>query len=223
MYFTDIIKTFPLLSLIRSKSYSQFWEDRLLARLVSDKIGSYVDIGAGNPVWGSNTYLFYKRGWKGVIVEPIMLNIRLQKLIRRRDHQFRALVTDSLAEMEFFQLRPWELSTTIKETALSRISKGAILVRRDKISTITLSEIYKLKPISRPAILSIDVEGSELEVLKSNDWSLYQPDLICIEELDPPIQNSRIREFLEAHNYRLQAYNGVSAIYVWVHSTCIDD
>ena len=189
---------------------------------MSDQIGSYVDIGAGNPVWGSNTYLFYKRGWNGVTIEPIFSNFRMQKLIRRRDLQIRALVTDSPAEIEFFQLRPWELSTTLNETAQARISNGAILVSRDRIQTITLSEIYRMKTISRPAILSIDVEGAELEVLKSNNWNLYQPDLICIEELDRPIQNSKIREFLEARNYRLQVYNGVSSIYVWIDSPCIE-
>ena len=219
---TDIIKTFPPLSLLRSKSYSQFWEDRLLARLVSDRIGSYVDIGAGNPVWGSNTYLFYKRGWNGITIDPILSNFRMQKLIRSRDYQIRALVSDSLAEMEFFQLRPWELSTTLNETAQSRISNGAHLVSINKIKTITLSEIYQMQSVLRPAILSIDVEGAELEVLKSNNWNLYQPDLICIEELNRPIQNSEIREFLEAQNYRLQVYNGVSSIYVWVNSTCIE-
>ena len=51
-----LVKQISLTSVIRSKSYSQFWEDRLISRLISDHEGSYVDIGAGTPVWGSNTY-----------------------------------------------------------------------------------------------------------------------------------------------------------------------
>lgn len=221
MYFTDLIKTFPPISFIRSKSYSQFWEDRLLARVVINQIGSYVDIGAGNPVWGSNTYLFYKRGWHGVTVEPILFNFRMQKLLRKRDLQIRALVTHSQTKMDFYQLWPWELSTTVQETAETRILEGATLIRKEKIDCITLSEIYISNPICRPAILSVDVEGAELEVLQSNNWNLFNPDLICIEELTTPIQNSKIREFLESHDYRLQAHNGVSSIYVWLDSTCL--
>lgn len=221
LYLTDIIKLLPLLSFIRSKSYSQFWEDRLIDRVVINKIGSYVDVGAGSPVWASNTYLFYKRGWQGVTVEPILFNYIMQKLIRRRDLQIRALVTDTQTQMDFYQLWPWELSTTIQETAKSRISEGATLIRKEKIDCISLSEIYGANPISRPAILSIDVEGAELEVLQSNNWKQFIPDLICIEELTSPIQSSTIREFLEGQGYRLQAHNGVSSIYVWLDSTCL--
>lgn len=213
---------FPLLSFIRSKSYSQFWEDRLLARVVMNQIGSYVDVGAGSPVWGSNTYLFYKRGWHGVAVEPITFNFRMHKFLRKRDLQIRALVTDTQTKMDFYQLWPWELSTTIQETAMARISEGATLIRKEKIDCIKLSEIYRSNPICRPAILSVDVEGAELEVLQSNNWNLFNPDLICIEELTTPIQNSKIREFLEGHGYRLQAHNGVSSIYVWLDSTCLN-
>lgn len=112
-------------------------------------------------------------------------------------------------------------SSTIHETARSRISEGAKLIRKEKIDCISLSEIYTDNPISRPAILSIDVEGAELEVLQSNNWEQFIPDLICIEELTSPIQRSAIREFLEGQGYRLQTHNGVSSIYVWLDSTCL--
>jgi hypothetical protein len=78
-----------------------------------NQISSYVDVGAGSAVWGSNTYLFYKRGWYGIAVEPITFNFRMQKFLRKRDFQFRALVTDTQTKMDFYQLWPWELSTTI--------------------------------------------------------------------------------------------------------------
>lgn len=222
MHFTALIKSLPYISFIRSRSYSQFWEDRLIDRILNKGIGSYVDVGGGNPVWGSNTYLFYRRGWQGVVVEPILFNYRLQKFLRRRDIQIRALVTNSQTQMDFYQLKPWELSTNVYETARSRISEGAALIRKEKIDCISLLDIYRAHPISRPAILSIDVEGAELEVLQSNNWNQFIPDLICIEELTCPIQGSTIREFLEGAGYRLQAYNGVSSIYVWRDSNYLN-
>ena len=80
--------------------------------------------------------------------------------------------------------------------------------------TISLEDIYKKNPIRRPGILSIDVEGAELDVLESNDWTKHKPDLICIEELQNPMTYSNIRKYLQQYDYSLAAYNGVSSIYV---------
>ncbi len=63
-------------------SYSQFGED-LIVRYLFDMLGTkqptYLDIGANHPRFISNTYYFYKRGARGVLVEP---NPRLCKVLR---------------------------------------------------------------------------------------------------------------------------------------------
>src|SRR5215470_302661 len=54
-------------------TYSQFGEDLIISDLFNklsiDRV-SYLDIGANNPSFVSNTYLFYERGFRGVLVEP---------------------------------------------------------------------------------------------------------------------------------------------------------
>ena len=50
---------------------SQFDEDEILAGLLPEEFGVYVDIGAFDPVECSNTWQFYKRGWRGLLVEPL--------------------------------------------------------------------------------------------------------------------------------------------------------
>lgn len=214
-YITDLVKCIPLASWIRSKSYSQFWEDRLIKRLVQNQIGSYVDIGAGTPIWGSNTFLFYRSGWRGVTIDPIKLNINLQKILRRTDTQYHSIVSSKHFHNDLYQLYPWELSTTDEKLALHRMSNGAKLVSKRSVNAITLEEIYLRHPMKRPSILSIDVEGSELDVLQSNDWEKFKPDIICVEELQNPHFESPIREYLALANYSLALYNGVSAIYIW--------
>jgi FkbM family methyltransferase len=189
-----------------------------MSRLIVNSSGSYVDIGAGTPIWGSNTYFFYKKGWRGITVDPIGFNINLHKIIRPRDLQYRALVSSKIRMIQFNELIPWELSTTNAKIASSRVKNGAIIYRKQKISTISLSQIYDANPIKRPAILSIDVEGAEMEVLLSNNWKKYNPDLICIEELNNPIDESKIRDSLRKNNYSLIVYNGVSSIYSWNNS-----
>ena len=211
----NLIKTIPLVSFYRSRSFSQVWEDRLIAQHLTDFQGSYVDVGAGMPIWGSNTYLFYKKGWSGVTIDPISSNIRMQKVFRSRDKQYKALISNIKNEIIFYHLSPWELSTTDNELAQERILKGAVLKSTEKNSTISLEMVYAQNPIKRPAILSIDVEGAEMEVLQSNNWDEYIPDLICIEELTNPLQKSQIRNFLTSRDFDLVAYNGLSSIYIW--------
>lgn len=70
----------------RSKvSYSDFNEDLIVESIFEGQIGSYIDVGAGHPVIGSNTYKFYEKGWDGITVEPIRLHNTLHRLKRRRD------------------------------------------------------------------------------------------------------------------------------------------
>jgi hypothetical protein len=116
--------------------------------------------------------------------------------------------------VDFYELRPWELSTTDELIARQRIQKGAMLLGKTTSKTLSLEYIYRTHPMTRPAILSIDVEGAELDVLESNDWNSYRPDIICVEELQNPITDSVIVNFLRQFDYSLVVYNGVSSIYV---------
>lgn len=211
----DLLKLLPIASLIRSKSYSQFWEDRLISRNIVPEIGSYVDIGAGTPIWGSNTYYFYRRGWAGVTLDPITFNINMQKRFRPRDKQYETVVSSNPETIEFYQLSPWELSTIDSKIAYQRIAAGNKLIAKTYIKPTSLEAIYRENPIKRPAILSIDVEGAEMDVLNSNNWEIAKPDIICIEELENPLSYSKIRGFLTLQDYELIAYNGVSSIYIW--------
>lgn len=213
-----LLKLIPVASFIRSKSYSQFWEDRLIFRILINSPGSYVDIGAGAPIWGSNTYFFYKKGWRGITVDPIGFNIILHKIFRPRDQKYQALVSSKSDEIVFYELIPWELSTTDPTVAAVKIKNGATIFRERSMPTISLKKIYDLNSIKRPSILSIDVEGAEMEVLLSNKWETYCPDIVCIEELNNPLDKSLIRKFLEKYNYTLEVYNGVSSIYTWNES-----
>ena len=211
----NLAKLIPVTSFLRSRSYSQFWEDRLIARNFANVKGSYVDIGAGTPTWGSNTYYFYQRGWIGVTVDPISFNMRLQRLLRPKDKHYQSIISSDLQKIEFFQLDPWELSTLDEKNANERMSRGARLISRMLLEPISLEKIYSENPIQRPAFLSIDVEGTEIKVLQSNNWDLYTPDIVCVEELTSPLTHSDVRDFLSLHNYDLIAYNGVSSIYQW--------
>ena len=53
------------------ESYAQMGEDLVCDHYLGEPLkGVYLDIGAYEPIFLSNTYLFYKRGWTGITVEP---------------------------------------------------------------------------------------------------------------------------------------------------------
>ena len=54
-----------------SRSYSQFGEDKVIRSFLPERFGNYLDIGAGHPVRKLNTFLLYKLGWHGTLIEPI--------------------------------------------------------------------------------------------------------------------------------------------------------
>ena len=64
------------------------------------------------------------------------------------------------------------------------------------------------------SLISIDVEGMDLKVLKSNNWGKITPRVICFEE-DPPIRSeSAISEYLKTVGYKYVNTTGISSIYV---------
>src|SRR6266404_5627195 len=63
---------------------SQFGEDKIVASLLPEK-GTYLDIGAYHPHLYSNTYLLYKKGWSGTVVEPNPDMFVLWRVFRPKD------------------------------------------------------------------------------------------------------------------------------------------
>ena len=62
--------------------------------------------------------------------------------------------------------------------------------------------------------MSVDVEGEEMGFLLSNDWEIFRPDFLLIEDLTPPIQRSTsASELLSSKNYELIGIAGVTCLY----------
>ena len=80
------------------RSYSQCAEDLIVKMFLqidgSLKPGFYVDVGCHHPRRGSNTYGFYKSGWRGVLIDMEADKVRVAKLARRRDMVVQAAVSD---------------------------------------------------------------------------------------------------------------------------------
>jgi len=157
--------------------YSQFGEDVILQNLVGNYSGRYVDIGSGHPVRGSNTFALYRKGWSGILVDPISSNVELARKYRPRDTSIQAIVGSTEYEKQFWEYETYEFSTTEMDRVDELGEQGIRPIRTYSMKSITLSSLRLNTSPLDPYVLSIDVEGSEMEVLRGNNWMEFTPPL----------------------------------------------
>jgi len=113
--------------LIKSKKeggYSQHGEDQFIDKYFKGRKGVYIDIGASHPFIISNTYLLYKKGWRGVTVEPIQYLHKRHKQLRPRDTAIKSLIGTIKGKVMFYQMIPSVLSTFDLKTMNELVEKG---------------------------------------------------------------------------------------------------
>lgn len=196
-------------------SYSQLGEDAILQANLPDQVGFYVDIGSGHPVEGSNTYSLYLKGWRGVLVDPIASNIALSQAVRPRDECVVGLCSSTTGDsVEFFEFDVYQYSTMLPERAREIEALGHKLKSTYRLNKTRMSDLLPTLIPPGPTVLSVDVEGAELEVLNGNSWDGFKPNLICIEEWEPPLKRTtEVSHFLADKGYDLIAVTGFSSVY----------
>ncbi len=119
--------------------------------------------------------------------------------------------------MNFWEFVPYEYSTTVYDLAEKlMMTSGVYFKQASSRQVFPLSEIAPNMNPASATLLSVDVEGADLEVLKSNDWSRTLPRVVCVEELEnPPAEiKSQIRILLESYEYVLIERTLLSSIFV---------
>jgi FkbM family methyltransferase len=194
------------------KSYSQEGEDIILQFVFRDQdTGFYVDIGAHHPKRFSNTFKLYKMGWRGINVDPLPGCMEAFRRQRPRDINLEVAVSDRKEELPYYVFEEPALNGFSREISQERDGvKGHRILSTVLFETQTLAEILDRYLPKGQSIdfFSIDVEGFELRVLKSNDWQKYRPNLVLIEILDvelPNIAGSSVYQFMLSQGYWLFA------------------
>ena len=182
----------------RFLSYSPYGEDKfvmghLFARMGGDLSSvRYLDIGAGDPVLGSNTYALYQQGAIGVLVEPIHEQAALLRRARPRDTVMQAgaafdaarsgeLIVSGRGNAGLFNTFNAEHARKTAEASRSWREQlrpvGTVEVPLVSINDI----IAKHLGGKTPDFISIDVEGCDYGVLSLLDLAAHRPALICVE------------------------------------------
>jgi FkbM family methyltransferase len=179
-------------------SYSQFGEDAVLNKILPDK-GFYVDVGAYHPHLYSNTYALYKKGWRGVAIDPNPKMKKLFAVFRPRDHFVNvAIGTDK--EMTYFSFTDGAYNTLNPENAREH-EKKTKLISRTRIRCAPLHTF--LIGIEKIDFLNIDAEGQDVEILETYDWKIH-PKVIAVEGEAP---------ILESKGYQMVGKAGLTNIW----------
>ena len=189
------------------KSYSQEGEDLILRRIFeSQTTGFYVDVGAHHPKRFSNTNYFYKRGWRGINIDPNPDSEKLFRKFRPCDINLVCGISDEPGELPYFMFNEPALNTFSRELVESRAPHthyrviATKTIRLERLDSILAKH---LPPRTHIDFMSIDAEGYDLNIIHSNNWEIYRPTCVVVEAL-----GSSIDELLQCDLHKHLASKG---------------
>ena len=195
-----------------SVSYAQEGEDLVLARLLEGRThGFYVDVGAHHPTRFSNTFFFYERGWRGINIEPAPEAFAEFERRRVRDINVNCGVAEKPGSLNYYVFDDTALNTF--DSALMRDREANTPYRVVHATTVRVDRLDALLKAHLPPgqaidFISIDAEGFDLQVLRSNDWSRWRPRFVLVEALEFDLavaSDHPLHAFMRGERYALVA------------------
>jgi FkbM family methyltransferase len=182
--------------------------------------GFFLDIGADDGLDRNNTRFFEEAGWTGICIEPSPS--RFPALAKNRSCEcLNVAIASSPGDVEFLDITGWgkglsgivrhydarHLERIERETSGNPLTASKAVVR---VPAVTLGGILQARGRTHVDYCSIDVEGSELDVLASLDWSAVTIRVITVEDNygDPAIARG-----LTERGYRLVATLGQDLVF----------
>jgi FkbM family methyltransferase len=183
-------------------------EEAVVAAYFAGRGGGYfIEVGAYHPTILSQSKLLERRGWTGLMIEPLADQAKI--LREQRSSKVMQVACGS----------PAQHGTTIRIGRLGGLST----LRADRLSedrryhefeTVDVVTLDSILEAHRPAsidFVSIDVEGAELDVLAGFDLARWKPGLVLIED---HIENDAIHRHMKRNAYRRVRRTGDNSWYV---------
>jgi hypothetical protein len=216
-------------------SYSTFGEDLILQGLLNryefltgNKLQfSYLDVGAWKPKSASNTYILYKRGYRGTVVEANHYLHTFWKILRPKD-EFMNVACSNDKSVELIIFHPFAESNTTDKNFAGKISRNQKVNARkiQMVKGISLKELIQFHKTSFHGdfILDLDIEGKDFEVLSSYNFEDNpRPCIILVEDVpenkESTFTQSNIHKCLSNAKYSLAGRSAITSIYVDLEHT----
>ena len=173
------------------------------------KTKTYIDIGGGPPIEGSNTYNLYQNGWSGVVYEPNDVLYRKYNTIRPLDIVINAAVLDYNGDgILYVPTMPGYSTTKKPNDKLTELCKTFKEISVNIVDAADISGHFGL--------LSLDAEGQEDLILNRIDYSKFSFELAIIESYSPADYLETYKKFeprLIDHGYEFLYEISVNRIY----------
>ena len=221
-FFRKIILFIKVLFFTRKgrKHFSQYGEDVGIGQFIDIKQkGVYVDVGCYHPIKNNNTYKLYKKGWEGINIDVDSIKIEAFNLVRPRDVNITAAISDKEEIVPLYSFGFYTLISTLDKEFADRLVNDQRDYHVSQVKTQNLTEIIENSRFRGKKIdlLSVDVEGHDLCVLRSLSFEKYYPKVIMVEHHVRNIDNilkSELNNFLIEKGYHLGNWVGPTLIYV---------
>ena len=181
--------------------------------LMEGCVGTFIELGAWDGLTGSNTLHFEDRGWRGLCIEPSPKNFARLAANRPSCVNVNALITQEVGEETYLSTSDQGYAGVERFIDLQKLELQHVKVlSRRKISAVPLRHVLTRSGLQHVDFFSLDVEGGELEVLRSVDFGTTSFGVLLIENgVTEPILS-----LLELNGYFL--YGELAEDALWVNS-----
>ncbi|KAL7645229.1 UNVERIFIED_CONTAM: hypothetical protein RMT77_003615 [Armadillidium vulgare] len=194
----------------RTKDPSQNGQGLLIANLFSHKKGgTFIEAGAYDGEDLSNTlYLEKELDWKGLLVEPDPWNFWSLRKKSRSAHAIQCC----LSPFPYPREVTFRQSDTMGRIVAQEETKSKGIFTR--VKCFPLYSLMKAQNLTVLDLLSLDVEGMEIQVLETLPWDKVSINAILIEVAHVSEGKSYVKSYMESKNYSLETEVGDDYLFV---------
>jgi len=199
------------------QSKAQLAQDLFVLHQLHDRVDThfFVEFGATDGVTLSNTHLLEKQfGWQGILAEPARCWHQALQSNRQCTIDFRCITEETGRLVDFLEVSSDPNSELYISPELSGLASHAdngdwaSEIRRNhsncyQVETLSLHDLLSQHNAPRDiGYLSLDTEGSELDILKAFDFDAYKIHVITVEHNHKPDLRSGIHSLLSQNGYK---------------------
>lgn len=194
-----------------------------------DTPGFFLEIGCWDGIHISQTaWLEKERGWRGVCVDPFARNFENRSCLvanhavggKSGVRKFIKVTTDRRNGGDVSYLSGFKDSISVHW----RVIRDFCNYEEVDILTISFSELARLYSIpSHIDFLSLDTEGSEVEILRGIDFSRYTFGMICVEHNQNEAVRKEVADILLSQGYELYEAILLDDLYVCSHKQWLEN